>query len=104
MAIGDKRPIKVDDIPVRFVRMSTQAFSTGIQEHRFGNETIRVFSPAKTVADCFKYRKLVGLDVALEALREGWRLQKFTIDELMHCARINRVETLIRPYVEMLIA
>jgi predicted transcriptional regulator of viral defense system len=104
LAVGDKRPIKVKDIPVRIVRMSSKAISAGVEEHGTGGTSIRVFSAEKTIADCFKFRRLVGLDVALEALREGWRTKKFKVDELMNYARIDRVEKLIRPYLEMLIA
>ena len=53
---------------------------------------MRVYSPAKTVADCFKYRNKIGWDVALEALRDGWRQRRFTMDELDHYARICRVQ------------
>jgi hypothetical protein len=63
-----------------------------------------VFSAAKTVADCFKFRGRIGLDVAVAALREGWRENRFTIDELWHFARICRVGAVMRPYLEMLVA
>lgn len=104
LAIGDKRPIKVTDVPVRIVRMSGRSFSEGIAEHDNGGQVIRVYSAAKTIADCFKFRRAVGLDVALEALREGWRARKFTVDELMKHARTNRVEKLMTPYVEAVIS
>jgi predicted transcriptional regulator of viral defense system len=104
LAIGDKRPIKVDDVPVRIVRMSGKSFTEGVEERLSGPQTIRVFSPAKTVADCFKFRRTVGLDVALEALREGWRERRFMVNELMEHARINRVHKLMTPYVEAVIA
>jgi len=52
------------------------------------------------VADCFKYRNKIGLDVALEALREGWRARRFTMDELWHYAKICRVANVMRPYLE----
>jgi hypothetical protein len=58
---------------------------------------------AKTVADCFKYRNKVGLDVALEALREGWRERRFTMDELWRYARICRVANVIQPYAEAIV-
>lgn len=104
LAVGDKRPLKVDDVPVRIVRMSGASFSEGIEEHGGPTARVRVYSAAKTVADCFKFRRVVGLDVALEALREGWRERRFQIDELMRFARIGRVENLIRPYVEAVVA
>ncbi|MDO9390523.1 MAG: hypothetical protein Q7U71_01985 [bacterium] len=61
---------------------------------------MRVYNPAKTVADCFKYRNKIGLDVALEALKEGRRARKFTADELTKYARIDRVLNVIKPYME----
>jgi hypothetical protein len=63
-----------------------------------------VYSVEKTLADCFKYRNKIGLDVALEALREGWRDRRFSMDELDRCARICRVERVMRPYIEALLA
>ena len=65
---------------------------------------VPVFCAAKTVADCFKYRNKIGLDVALEALHEGWRLKRFTMDELARYATINRVANVMRPYLESLTA
>ena len=64
---------------------------------------MRVYSPAKTVADCFKYRNKFGLDVAVEALREGWRMRRFKIAELDRYARICRVEKFITPYLEAIL-
>ncbi|MFW2372637.1 MAG: type IV toxin-antitoxin system AbiEi family antitoxin domain-containing protein, partial [Gammaproteobacteria bacterium] len=63
----------------------------------------KVFCPAKTVADCFKYRNKIGLDVALEALKEGWNNKRFTMDELFHYAKICRVQNVMRPYLETLV-
>jgi hypothetical protein len=65
---------------------------------------VRVYSVAKTVADCFKFRNRIGLDVALEALREGWRERRFTLDELDRMARVCRVQAVMRPYVEALVS
>lgn len=66
----------------------------------FEGVQVRVYSPAKTVADCFKYRNKIGLDVALEALRECRRERKCSVDELWHFARICRVANVMRPYLE----
>jgi predicted transcriptional regulator of viral defense system len=104
LAVDHKRALKVDDIPVRIIRMSGAPYSHGVQKHEIDGNVVSVYSPAKTTADCFRYRSKVGLDVALEALREGWRERKFTIDELMECARVNRVETVMRPYVEAVVS
>lgn len=89
--------------PVRFVTMSGETLHTGVEEHLVDGVPIRVFSPAKTVVDCFKYRNKVGLDVALEALREGWATRKFTMDELYYYASICRVRKVMQPYLESLV-
>ena len=89
--------------PVRFVTMTGEALHAGVDEHSIDGVVIKVFSPAKTVVDCFKYRNKIGLDVALEALREGWSSRKFTIDELLHYAEICRVKNVMQPYIESLV-
>jgi hypothetical protein len=89
-------------LPLRFVYMSGQALHSGIGIHNIAGVTIQIYNPAKTVADCFKYRHKIGLDVALEALRECWRERAATIDELWHYAKICRVSNVIRPYLESL--
>ncbi|WP_037375880.1 type IV toxin-antitoxin system AbiEi family antitoxin domain-containing protein [Sedimenticola selenatireducens] len=89
--------------PVRFVTMSGEALRAGVESHDIGGVEIKVFTPAKTVADCFKYRNKIGLDVDLEALREGWSGRKFTMDELMRYAEICRVKKVIQPYLESLV-
>ncbi|WP_260291219.1 type IV toxin-antitoxin system AbiEi family antitoxin domain-containing protein [Sedimenticola hydrogenitrophicus] len=89
--------------PVRFVTMSGEALRAGVESHDIGGVEIKVFTPAKTVADCFKYRNKIGLDVALEALREGWSARKFTMDELMRYAEICRVKRVMQPYLESLV-
>lgn len=87
---------------MRIVRFSGPALSHGVMTVRAGRATLRVYNPAKTVADCFKYRNKIGLDVAVEALREGWRAKKFTLEQLTEAARICRVRHVIQPYLEML--
>ena len=74
----------------------------GVQQHKVAGHTIRVFSPAKTVADCFKFRNKIGLDIALEALRDVYRQKKATMDELWDAAKICRVANVMRPYLESL--
>jgi predicted transcriptional regulator of viral defense system len=89
--------------PLRIVRFSGTALTRGIvKTPSLGAGEVRVFDAAKTVADCFKYRNKIGLDVALEALREGWRANKFTLEQLVEAARICRVRRVIQPYLEML--
>ena len=74
----------------------------GDRTHIIQNVPVRVYSAAKTIADCFKYRNKVGLDVAMEALRDGWRQRKATADALWHFAKVCRVANVMRPYLESL--
>ena len=90
--------------PLRIVRYTGEALSAGVETHRMEGRPVKVYGAAKTVADCFKYRNKIGLDVALEALREGWRARRFTMDELDGYARICRVQRVMRPYLEALAA
>lgn len=93
-----------NSIPLRIVRFSGPALEAGVDEHEIEGVKVRVYNVAKTVADCFKYRHKIGLDVALEALREGWRERRFTMDELWHYGKVCRVANVMRPYVEALVA
>jgi predicted transcriptional regulator of viral defense system len=93
---------KADPLPLHVVRFSGPALTEGVEEHEIEGVPVRVYNPAKTVADCFKYRNKIGLDVALEALREAWRERRCTMDELWHYARICRVANVMRPYLEAL--
>ena len=89
-------------IPLRIIYMSGKALDVGIEEHRIEGITVRVYGIAKTVVDCFKYRNKIGLDVALEALRECWLKQRCSIDEIWQYARFCRMENVIRPYLDTL--
>ena len=91
-------------LPLRFVFLSGPALESGIQKKSIHGVTVRVYSPAKTVADCFKFRNKVGMDVAMEALREGWRARRFQMDELTAAAKACRVWRIMRPYMELLVA
>ena len=93
---------RLDTVPVRVVRFSGAALHEGIESHQVEGVPVRVYNPAKTVADCFKFRNKVGLDVALEALRETWRARRTTMDELHRFARVCRVANVMRPYLESL--
>jgi predicted transcriptional regulator of viral defense system len=97
-----RRP-KADTLPLRIVRFSGPALHFGVEEHRVEGVPVKVYSPAKTVADCFKYRNKIGLDVALEALRDCWKQRRATMDELWQAARICRVANVMRPYLESLV-
>lgn len=90
--------------PLHVVRYSGRALTAGVERHTIEGRTVKVYKVAKTVADCFKYRNKIGLDVALEALREAWRARRITMDELDRYAKICRVERVMRPYLESLTA
>ena len=87
---------------LRVVRLSGQAYAAGVDVVMRDGASIRVYKLAKTITDCFKLRNKVGLDVALEALREAWKARKVTIDELWRYAKINRMTNVMRPYLEAL--
>ena len=86
--------------PMRIVHFSGKALSYGVEDKKLEGVTVRVFGPAKTVADCFKYRNKIGLEVALEALRDCYRQGKATMDELFMAAKICRVARVMQPYLE----
>ena len=87
-------------LSTRVVMLSEEPFQYGVEEHDIDGIKIRVYSAAKTVADCFKFRNQIGLDAALEALRDGFRQKLFTVSELMDAAKVCRVSKVITPYVE----
>ena len=89
-------------LPLHVVRASGAALTEGVETHEIEGVPVRVYSPAKTVADCFKYRNKIGLDVALEALRDCWRERRATMDELWESARVCRMTNVMRPYMESL--
>lgn len=89
---------RVDFAPVRFVRISGAALTSGVDEHKIERVPVRVTSPARTVVDCFKFRTSIGIDVAVEALREYRRLRKGTADELWRQAARLRMTKVMRPY------
>jgi predicted transcriptional regulator of viral defense system len=86
--------------PLEIVRASDPALTAGVEQIEIEGVAVSIYNPAKTVADCFKFRRRVGTDVAIEALRDGLRQRKFTPSELMEYAAIDRVANVIRPYVE----
>lgn len=100
---GTRTP-RVRQIPLHVVRFSGAAFAEGVETHRIEGEPVRVYSVAKTLADLFKHRNKVGLEVAIEALREAWRDRKFTMQALDRAARVCRVERVMRPYVEAVVS
>ena len=96
---GARAP-RADDPPMRYVHVTGEAFAAGVEEHRVEGQKVRVYSVAKTVADCFKFRNTIGMDVALEALNVGWRERKFKMTDVAEYARVCRVWNVIRPYLE----
>lgn len=99
---GSETP-RLDHPPLRIVRLRPGPFRAGVQTHDVDGLPLRVYSAAKTVADCFRFRNLVGLDTALAALKRLRRRRGFDVEELLRHARIDRVERTVRPYVEALL-
>ena len=97
------RKPKVDYPPIRIFRFSGVSLREGIEEKKIEGVSVRIYNAAKTVADCFKYRNKVGIDVAIEALKECWRYRRCTIEELVYYARICRVGNIMQPYMEAIV-
>ena len=89
--------------PLRVVNISPPVFDLGIEEHHIEGQTVRVYSLARTIADCFRFRNRVGLDVALEALTEAWRSERLKLDELNRVAKKLRVLRVMQPYLETIV-
>ncbi len=89
-------------VALRLCYLSSRPFEAGVEEHRIEGVRVQVYSPAKTVADCFKFRNKIGLDVALEGLRDFCRQRQAASDELWAYAKVCRVTEVIRPYLEAL--
>ena len=92
---------KSKDFSLRIVRLGKIYFECGIEQHRLQGSTVRVYCPAKTVVDCFKFRNKIGLDIAREALKDSLSQGKATLDEIHRYAKICRMLTVMRPYLEM---
>jgi predicted transcriptional regulator of viral defense system len=93
---------KMDYPPIKMVQFSGEAYAQGIEVVQAEQVALRVYGVAKTVADCFKHRNTVGLDVALEALRQTLNDQRATADDLWRFAKVCRVANVMRPYLEAL--
>jgi predicted transcriptional regulator of viral defense system len=85
-------------------RIAQALFDLGIEEHRIEGGVVRVYSVVRTVVDCFRFRNKVGLDVAMQALIEAWRTRRVDLNELDPVAKALRVDRVMRPYLEMLVA
>jgi predicted transcriptional regulator of viral defense system len=104
MAIDNRWGTPSDEsIALHHINMSGQSLSKGIDTHLVAGITIHVYNVPKTIADCFKYRSTIGLDVALEALKDAWSSKKSDLNLLAHYAQICRVQKVLQPYLEMLV-
>ncbi|VFU08449.1 type IV toxin-antitoxin system AbiEi family antitoxin domain-containing protein [Methylocella tundrae] len=95
---------KIDYPPIRFVRFTGSSLTDGVERHSIEGIEVAITSPARTIVDCFRYRAKVGLDVALEGLREGLRQRKVTSDQLWTYGTKGKVWSTMRPYVEATVA
>jgi predicted transcriptional regulator of viral defense system len=105
IAIGEKdRKPRIGHLAVRVLHFGDAALRSGVQTVRIDGVAVKIFSPAKTVVDCFRYRRVVGLDVALEALRLALRSRKATPDDIVRFAKALRIWSVLRPYLESVVA
>ena len=94
---------KVSSVSIRTFRFSKEAYSQGIETHRIDGINVKIYSIAKTVADCFKYRNVIGLEAALEALKDIIQNKRASIENISHFAGICRVTKIIKPYIEAIL-
>jgi len=99
---GKEQP-RLDYPPLRVFRFSDETISAGIEKHKMEGVTLHLFNPAKTIADCFKFRHKLGVDVAVEALKLCLARRKARPAQILHYARLCRVERVMRPYLEALV-
>lgn len=103
LAIDEKaRKPRVSSPPIHVVRFSGTARTFGVEQRSIEGVPVKLYDPAKTVADCFKYRNKISLDVALEALRGCWRRRKATMPQFHQAAKVCRVAGVMQPYIESL--
>ena len=95
---------RLDQPAIRVVRMADVALAEGVDRLKIDGVDVPVFNAARTVVDCFRFRNKIGLDVALEALRDGWTKRKFTLNDLWLHATRGRVANVMRPYIEAITA
>lgn len=99
---GSHKP-KIDYPPIQIIRPTKKIYDEGIDIVIVDQVPIKIYNPAKTVVDCFKYRNKIGMDVALEALKDALHQKKVTSDELYYFAKIERVQKIILPYMEAIL-
>jgi predicted transcriptional regulator of viral defense system len=95
---------RLDQPAIRVVRMSDETLAEGVDRLKIDGVDVAVFTAARTIVDCFRFRNKIGLDVALEALRDGWSQRKFTLDDIWRHAARGRVANVMRPYIEAITA
>ena len=95
---GTRKP-KMEYPRLRVVRFSGPAMTEGIEHHKLGGVSVRVYNVAKTVADCFRFRNKIGLDIAIEALSDSLRRGRCSVDDIWRYAKIRRVTNTIQPYL-----
>ena len=100
IAKGSNTP-RIDYPPISVHRFSKEAQQAGVTVHQIDNVPVKFFNPEKTLADCFKFRNKIGMDVVLEAIKLYKIRKVFNIDEILRYAKICRIERIIRPYLEM---
>jgi len=104
MAIAEKARVpRIEYPPLRIVRFSQSSLQYGVKQFDIEGVAAKISTPAKTVADCFKYRNKIGVDVALEALRDCWKQRKATMDDFWEAAKVCRMTKVMRPYMEALV-
>jgi len=105
IAVGSKdRKPAIEYPPIRVIRFGEKALTMGVETHPIDSVPVRIFDPAKSIVDCFRFRNTVGLDVALEALRMGWRSRKAKPDDIARYAQALRIWSVVRPYLESVVA
>lgn len=103
LPVGSQRP-RITNPRLDVSWASPLAYASGIEEHVICGIAVKITSPAKTVVDCFKYRSKIGINIAIEALRDAWHKRLVTTDELWKHAKINRMTNVMRPYLDSIIA
>jgi predicted transcriptional regulator of viral defense system len=96
----DSKPSVIDYPPIQFYKFSKKSFQAGVEEHQIDGVTIKIYSPEKTLADCFKFRNKIGMDIVLEALKLYRIRMKFDHKKILEYAKICRVDKIVLPYLE----
>ena len=99
---NNKKP-RIEYPPIDVVKLGEQSYSSGIEKHTLDGIEVKVYNKEKTVADCFKFRNKIGQDIAIDALKDYLGESNRSIETLLHFARINRVEKVIKPYIEAIV-